>query len=140
MRELDFHDDSTFALIKSFPMFSPSSESQIQNHNLFYDMYINSIPTHNLTSPYLSHCFQNNIGNWSATLQSLLATGSTRPQTNTVTPSWSNIIQTIKAYKAFFSISPIPKFTDFTTDQAILILLSWFSSDSDNMEFLFSWQ
>ncbi|KAJ6740132.1 SCARECROW-LIKE PROTEIN 15 [Salix purpurea] len=193
MRELDFHDDSAPALIKNFPLFGPCSESQIQNHNLpeltasqqidptqflhsdFSDMYINSIPTHNLTSLDLSHSFHNNIGNWNAgfdfiqdlikaadcfdtnelqlaqvilerlnhrlqsptgkplqraafffkeALQSLLATGSTRPQTNTVTPSWSNIIQTIKAYKAFFSISPIPMFTDFTTNQAILDSLS----------------
>ncbi|KAJ6736727.1 hypothetical protein OIU85_018856 [Salix viminalis] len=53
-------------------------------------------------------------------LQSLLTTGSTRPQTNPVLPSWSNTVQTIRAYKAFFSISPIPMFTDFTTSQAIL--------------------
>ncbi|KAF9682303.1 hypothetical protein SADUNF_Sadunf05G0094800 [Salix dunnii] len=53
-------------------------------------------------------------------LQSLLTTGFTRPQTNPVVPSWSNTVQTIRAYKAFFSISPIPMFTDFTTSQAIL--------------------
>ncbi|KAI9394666.1 hypothetical protein POPTR_005G125800v4 [Populus trichocarpa] len=189
MRELDFHDDSAPALIKNFPQFGPCSEPQIQSHNLpeftasqqidatqflnseFNDMYINSIPTHNLTSLDLSHSFHNNIGNWNAgsdfiqelikaadcfdsnelqvaqvilerlnhrhqspngkplqraafffkeALQSLLTTGSTRPQTNPVVPSWSNTVQTIKAYKAFFSISPIPMFTDFTTNQAIL--------------------
>jgi hypothetical protein len=189
MRDLDFHDDSAPALIKNFPQFGPCSESQIQSHNLpeftashqmdatqflhsdFNDMYINSIPTHNLTSLDLSHSFHNNIGNWNAgfdfiqelikaadcfdtnelqlaqailerlnhrlqspigkplqraafffkdALQSLLATGSTRPQTNPVIPSWSNIVQTIKAYEAFFRISPIPMFADFTTNQAIL--------------------
>ncbi|CAK7339538.1 unnamed protein product [Dovyalis caffra] len=189
MRELDFHDDSAPTLIKNFPQFGPCSESQIQIHSLpeftasqqidttqflhsdFNDMYINSIPTHNLTSLDLSHNFHNNIGNWNVgfdfiqelikaadcfdtnelqlaqvtlerlnhrlqsptgkplqraafffkeALQSLLTTGSTRPQINPVIPSWSNIVQTIKAYKAFFSISPIPMFTDFTTNQAIL--------------------
>ncbi|KAJ6682090.1 SCARECROW-LIKE PROTEIN 15 [Salix koriyanagi] len=189
MRELDFHDDSAPALIKNFPQFGPCSEPQIQIHNLpeftasqqidanqcfhseFNDMYINSIPTHNLTSLDLSHSFHNNTGNWNVgfdfiqelikaadcfdsnelqlaqvilerlnhrlqspngkplqraafffkeALQSLLTTGSTRPQTNPVVPSWSNTVQTIRAYKAFFSISPIPMFTDFTTSQAIL--------------------
>lgn len=51
-------------------------------------------------------------------LQSLL-TVSTRPLTR-LSSSSENIAQTIKAYKAFFGISPIPMFTDFTTNQALL--------------------
>ncbi|XP_022752125.1 scarecrow-like protein 15 [Durio zibethinus] len=49
-------------------------------------------------------------------LQSLL-TGSTR---STSLSSWSQIVQTIKAYKAFSGINPIPMFTHFTTNQALL--------------------
>ncbi|GLU19947.1 hypothetical protein SLE2022_361670 [Rubroshorea leprosula] len=49
-------------------------------------------------------------------LQSLLA-GSTR--TISVS-SWDEIVQTIKAYRAYNGISPIPMFTHFTTNQAIL--------------------
>ncbi|XVF15721.1 hypothetical protein REPUB_Repub09cG0180000 [Reevesia pubescens] len=49
-------------------------------------------------------------------LQSLL-TGSTRP---TRLSSWSDIVQTIKAYKAFSGINPIPMFNHFTTNQALL--------------------
>ncbi|XP_022775279.1 scarecrow-like protein 15 [Durio zibethinus] len=49
-------------------------------------------------------------------LQSLLtgSTGSTRLS------SWSEIVQTIKAYKTFSGINPIPMFNHFTTNQAIL--------------------
>ncbi|KAJ4835712.1 hypothetical protein Tsubulata_021715 [Turnera subulata] len=53
-------------------------------------------------------------------LQSLLATGSTRPRLSSSSSTWPEIFQTIKAYKAFFSLSPIPMFTDFTTNQALL--------------------
>ncbi|XP_021301201.1 scarecrow-like protein 15 [Herrania umbratica] len=49
-------------------------------------------------------------------LQSLL-TGSTR---STRLSSWSEIVQTIKAYKAFSGINPIPMFNHFTTNQALL--------------------
>ncbi|KAJ4714456.1 Scarecrow-like protein [Melia azedarach] len=34
--------------------------------------------------------------------------------------SWSEIVQSVKAYKAFSGISPIPMFTHFTTTQALL--------------------
>ncbi|XP_041008672.1 scarecrow-like protein 15 [Juglans microcarpa x Juglans regia] len=34
--------------------------------------------------------------------------------------SWSEIVQTIRTYKAFSSISPIPLFSHFTTNQALL--------------------
>uniref|UniRef100_A0A2P2K9I9 Scarecrow transcription factor family protein n=1 Tax=Rhizophora mucronata TaxID=61149 RepID=A0A2P2K9I9_RHIMU len=51
-------------------------------------------------------------------LQSLLLNGSTRQQTQF--SSWSDVVQTIRAYKAFSGISPIPMFTHFTTDQALL--------------------
>ncbi|XVE82661.1 hypothetical protein DITRI_Ditri16bG0024000 [Diplodiscus trichospermus] len=49
-------------------------------------------------------------------LQSLLtgSSGSTR------LTSWSEIVQTIKAYKAFSGINPIPMFNHFTTNQALL--------------------
>ncbi|XP_071702972.1 scarecrow-like protein 15 [Rutidosis leptorrhynchoides] len=46
-------------------------------------------------------------------IQNLL-TGSTRPTGS------SEIIQTIKAYKTFSTISPIPMFANFTANQAIL--------------------
>ncbi|GMI68132.1 Scarecrow-like 15, Arabidopsis thaliana HAIRY MERISTEM 4 [Hibiscus trionum] len=49
-------------------------------------------------------------------LQSLLS-GSTRP---TRLSSWDEIVQTIKAYKAFSGINPIPMFSQFTTNQALL--------------------
>lgn len=49
-------------------------------------------------------------------LQSLF-TGSTR---STRLSSWSEIVQTIKAYKAFSGINPIPMFNHFTTNQALL--------------------
>ncbi|GKU94574.1 hypothetical protein SLEP1_g8045 [Rubroshorea leprosula] len=48
-------------------------------------------------------------------LQSLL-TGSTRASRLT----WDGIVQTIRAYRSYFGISPIPMFTHFTTNQAIL--------------------
>ncbi|XWS42025.1 hypothetical protein CRYUN_Cryun17cG0133300 [Craigia yunnanensis] len=49
-------------------------------------------------------------------IQSLL-TGSTR---STSLSSWSDIVQTIKAYKTFSGINPIPMFNHFTTNQALL--------------------
>ncbi|XVF17857.1 hypothetical protein REPUB_Repub10bG0161100 [Reevesia pubescens] len=49
-------------------------------------------------------------------LQSLL-TGSTR---STSLSSWSEIVQAIKAYRAFSVINPIPMFNHFTTNQALL--------------------
>ncbi|XVE87270.1 hypothetical protein DITRI_Ditri18aG0103400 [Diplodiscus trichospermus] len=49
-------------------------------------------------------------------LESLL-TGSTRPARLS---SWSEIVQTIKAYKIFSGINPIPMFNHFTTNQALL--------------------
>ncbi|XP_039069745.1 scarecrow-like protein 15 isoform X2 [Hibiscus syriacus] len=49
-------------------------------------------------------------------LQSLLS-GSTR---STRLSSWNEIVQTIKAYKAFSGINPIPMFSQFTTNQALL--------------------
>ncbi|GKU99077.1 hypothetical protein SLEP1_g11972 [Rubroshorea leprosula] len=49
-------------------------------------------------------------------LQSLLA-GSTR---TIPVSSWDEIVQTIRAYRAYNGISPIPMFTHFTTNQAIL--------------------
>lgn len=53
-------------------------------------------------------------------LQSLL-TGSNRP---VQLSSWSEIVQTISAYKAFSNISPIPMFSQFTTNQALLEALN----------------
>lgn len=51
-------------------------------------------------------------------LQTLLATaGSDR--TARLSP-WSEIVQTIRTYKAFSRISPIPLFSNFTTNQALL--------------------
>ncbi|KDP31796.1 hypothetical protein JCGZ_12257 [Jatropha curcas] len=50
-------------------------------------------------------------------LQSLL-TGSTRSVTRL--SSWFDVVQTVKAYKAFSGISPIPMFNHFTTNQALL--------------------
>ncbi|KAI9164934.1 hypothetical protein LWI28_004683 [Acer negundo] len=44
--------------------------------------------------------------------------GSTRSPTRL--SSWSEIVQSIKAYKAFSGISPIPMFTHFTSNQALL--------------------
>ncbi|KAK8619153.1 hypothetical protein V6N13_133120 [Hibiscus sabdariffa] len=49
-------------------------------------------------------------------LQSLL-TEPTRPIRSS---SWSEIIQTIKAYKSFSELNPIPMFNHFTTNQALL--------------------
>lgn len=49
-------------------------------------------------------------------LLSLLA-GSTRASRLS---SWDEIVQTIEAYKAYSGISPIPMFTQFTANQAIL--------------------
>ncbi|KAF5736053.1 scarecrow-like protein 15 [Tripterygium wilfordii] len=49
-------------------------------------------------------------------LQSLL-NGSIRPNRLS---SWPEIVQTIRAYKAFSSLSPIPMFTHFTANQALL--------------------
>lgn len=53
-------------------------------------------------------------------LQSHL-TGSNRPAQLS---SWSEIVQTIRAYKAFSNISPIPMFSHFTTNQALLEALN----------------
>jgi hypothetical protein len=51
-------------------------------------------------------------------LQTLLTTaGSNRPARLS---SWSEIVQAIKTYKAFSGISPIPLFSHFTTNQALL--------------------
>ncbi|KAL4379270.1 hypothetical protein GQ457_02G014380 [Hibiscus cannabinus] len=49
-------------------------------------------------------------------LQSLLS-GSTR---STGLSSWNEIVQTIKAFKAFSGINPIPMFSQFTTNQALM--------------------
>ena len=49
-------------------------------------------------------------------LQSHLS-GSNRPARLS---SWAEIVQTIKGYKAFSGISPIPMFSHFTTNQALL--------------------
>ncbi|KAE8656011.1 putative protein phosphatase 2C 80-like [Hibiscus syriacus] len=49
-------------------------------------------------------------------LQSLL-NGSTR---STHLSSWNEIVQTIKAYKDFCGINPIPMFSQFSTNQALL--------------------
>ncbi|XP_052477597.1 scarecrow-like protein 15 [Gossypium raimondii] len=51
-------------------------------------------------------------------LQSLF-TGSTWPNPVRLS-SWSEIIQTIEAYKSFSGINPIPMFNHFTTNQALL--------------------
>ncbi|XP_050368389.1 scarecrow-like protein 15 [Argentina anserina] len=58
-----------------------------------------------------------------AALQSLLnnSTGSS-PVRNL--SSWSEIVQTIRAYKGFSGISPIPMFSHFTTNQALLEALN----------------
>lgn len=53
-------------------------------------------------------------------LQSLLS-GSNRTARLS---SWSEIVQTIRAYKAFSGISPIPMFSHFTTNQALLEALN----------------
>lgn len=47
-----------------------------------------------------------------------LLTGSPRPPTRLA--SWSEVVQTIRVYKAFSGISPIPMFTHFTANQALL--------------------
>lgn len=49
--------------------------------------------------------------------QSLLTNGTNR---TTRLSSWSEIVQTIRTYKAFSGISPIPLFSHFTTNQALL--------------------
>ncbi|KGN53267.1 scarecrow-like protein 15 [Cucumis sativus] len=54
-------------------------------------------------------------------LQSLLSP-STNPYNRL--SSWSDIVHTIKAYKAFSSISPILMFSHFTTNQALLEALN----------------
>ncbi|MBA0581723.1 scarecrow-like protein 15 [Gossypium raimondii] len=50
-------------------------------------------------------------------LLSLLTGGLTR---TTRLSSWNDIVQTIKAYKAFSGINPIPMFSHFTTNQALM--------------------
>lgn len=42
--------------------------------------------------------------------------------------SWYEIVQTIRAYKAFSGLSPIPMFAQFTVNQALLDSLDWPSS------------
>ncbi|XP_062102360.1 scarecrow-like protein 15 isoform X2 [Humulus lupulus] len=54
-------------------------------------------------------------------LQSILS-GSNR--TADRLSSWAEIVQTIRGYKAFSGISPIPMFSHFTTNQALLEALS----------------
>ncbi|KAL9459228.1 hypothetical protein AB3S75_002588 [Citrus x aurantiifolia] len=54
----------------------------------------------------------------SSLLLSLL-NGLTRP-TSHLSSSWPEIIQSVRAYKAFTAISPIPMFTHFITTQALL--------------------
>ncbi|KAJ7952972.1 scarecrow-like protein 15 [Quillaja saponaria] len=49
-------------------------------------------------------------------LQSLLSGSNPTPWLS----SWSQIVQTIRTYKAFSGISPIPMFSHFTTNQALL--------------------
>ncbi|KAH7520063.1 hypothetical protein FEM48_Zijuj08G0104100 [Ziziphus jujuba var. spinosa] len=56
-------------------------------------------------------------------LQSLLLNGSNR-MTMTRMSNWSEIVQTIKAYRAFSNMSPIPMFSHFTTNQALLEALN----------------
>ncbi|CAI0420137.1 unnamed protein product [Linum tenue] len=58
-------------------------------------------------------------------LQSLL-TVSTRPPA--YLSSWSEIVETIRAYRAFSGISPIPMFAHFTANQALLDALDGPSS------------
>ncbi|KAK9948660.1 hypothetical protein M0R45_004225 [Rubus argutus] len=56
-------------------------------------------------------------------LQSLLNSSTgTAPARNL--SSWSEIVQTIRAYKCFSGISPIPMFSHFTTNQALLEALN----------------
>ncbi|KGN53268.1 scarecrow-like protein 15 [Cucumis sativus] len=54
-------------------------------------------------------------------LQSLL---SPSPNRHNRLSSWPDIVHTIKAYKAFSVISPIPMFSHFTTNQALLEALN----------------
>ncbi|KAJ7944325.1 scarecrow-like protein 15 [Quillaja saponaria] len=49
-------------------------------------------------------------------LHSLLPGSNRTPRLS----SWSEIVQTIRTYKAFSGISPIPMFSHFTTNQALL--------------------
>ncbi|XP_065876432.1 scarecrow-like protein 15 [Euphorbia lathyris] len=49
-------------------------------------------------------------------LQSLLTANSPPPRIT----SWSDVVQTIKAYKVFSGISPIPMFNHITVNQALL--------------------
>ncbi|CAA7022179.1 unnamed protein product [Microthlaspi erraticum] len=57
-----------------------------------------------------------------------LLSGSNRNQ-NQLTP-WSEIVQRIRAIKEFSGISPIPLFSHFTANQAILDSLTWQQSSS----------
>ncbi|XP_010548348.1 PREDICTED: scarecrow-like protein 15 [Tarenaya hassleriana] len=52
--------------------------------------------------------------------------GSTRNPTRL--SSWSDIVHRIRAYKEFSGISPVPLFSHFTVNQAILDSLNWQSS------------
>ncbi|KAM1091011.1 hypothetical protein PS2_018183 [Malus domestica] len=54
-------------------------------------------------------------------LQSLLNGSDTAAREFT---SWSDIVQTIRAYKGFSGISPVPMFSHFTTNQALLEALN----------------
>ncbi|XP_004300613.1 PREDICTED: scarecrow-like protein 15 [Fragaria vesca subsp. vesca] len=56
-------------------------------------------------------------------LQSLLNTSTGSSPVRNLS-SWSEIVQTIRAYKGFSGISPIPMFSHFTTNQALLEALN----------------
>ncbi|EEF37235.1 scarecrow-like protein 15 [Ricinus communis] len=85
--------------------------SEIQLANVILDRL-----NHRLQSP-VGKPLQRAAFFFKEALQNLLA-GS--PRTPTHPTSWSEVVQTIKAYQDFSGISPIPMFNHFPVDQAIL--------------------
>lgn len=126
-------DPTPFAPSLDFTLFDFSNDPNLlnqYNHAFdFVDELIQLAECFETNSPQLAHAILARLNRrlrsptgkplqraafyFKEALQSLL-TGSTRPSTSL------EIVQTIKAYKTFSNVSPIPMFSNFTANQAIL--------------------